>query len=105
APYVKEAHDDYLGTLLERGALGALGLILLYGALFQRTVSSASRPLQPRFAAAVPHPTALAGALVGTLAGSAFIQLMHTRHVWALFALVAAVSVWGHGSRSSEPER
>jgi O-antigen ligase len=104
APYVKEAHDDYLGTLLERGVIGAVGLVLLFGGLLQRAVSSATRPLHPRFAAAVPHPIALAGALVGTLVGSAFIQFLHTRHVWALFALVAAVSLWGNGWGSA-PER
>jgi O-antigen ligase len=103
APYVKEAHDDYLGTLIERGIIGAVGLVLLFGGLLQRAVSSAARPLTPRFAAVVPHPNALAGALVGTLAGSAFIQLMHSRHVWALYALVAAVSLWGRRWRS-EPE-
>jgi O-antigen ligase len=95
APYPKVAHDDYLGTLLERGVIGAVGLVLLIGGLLLRGVSSATRPIRPRFAAVVPHPSALVGALVGTLVGSAFIQLMHARHVWALFAIIAAVSLWG----------
>ena len=29
APYVKEAHNDYLATLLERGPIGVIGLLLL----------------------------------------------------------------------------
>jgi O-antigen ligase len=94
-PYAKVAHDDYLGTLLERGVVGAVGLILLFGGLLQRAFCSATRPLRPSFAKVVPYPNALAGALVGTLIGSALIQLMHARHVWALFALIAAVSIWG----------
>jgi O-antigen ligase len=104
APYPKVAHDDYVGTLLERGVIGAVGLLLLLGGLLQRGISSASRPLHPRFAAVVPYPSALAGALVGTLVGSAFIQLMHARHVWALFGIIAAVSLWGT-EWNSAPER
>ena len=36
APYVKEAHNDYLATLLERGLIGALGLLLLGAAVATR---------------------------------------------------------------------
>ncbi|HZT14941.1 MAG TPA: O-antigen ligase family protein [Gaiellaceae bacterium] len=93
APYVKEAHDDYVATLLERGAIGVLGLILLVGSVLQRAWSGSARRLHARVAAVVPHPSALAGAVAGTLAGAAFNELLHTRHVWALFAVVAAVGL------------
>jgi O-Antigen ligase len=97
APYVKEAHDDYVATLLERGVIGSVGLILLLAGLLQRTFVTVTRPLARGFAAAVPYPSALVGAVVGALVGSAFNELLHARHVWALFAVVAALSVWGTG--------
>ena len=36
APYVKEAHNDYLATLLERGLVGCLGLLVLGWAIGRR---------------------------------------------------------------------
>ena len=38
---------------------------------------------------------ALAGALAGTLVAMTVYELLHVRHVWALFGVVAAVSIWG----------
>jgi O-antigen ligase len=101
APYVKEAHDDYVATLLERGFIGVVGLMLLLGGLLQRSLRAATWPLTRGFHSAVPYPNALFGAVVGTLVGAAFNELLHARHVWALFALVAAVSVWGLEWRSA----
>lgn len=94
APYVKEAHDDYVATLLERGAIGVIGLLLLVCALLQRAFAPATRSLHRGFAVVVAHPTAIAGAVVGTLVGAAFNELLHARHVWALFGVVAAISIW-----------
>lgn len=96
APYVKEAHDDYVATLLERGFIGVVGLLLLFGGLIQRVFATATRPLVRGFAAAIPYPDALVAAVIGTFVGSAFNELLHSRHVWALFAIVAAASVWGN---------
>jgi hypothetical protein len=102
APYVKEAHDDYVATLIERGFIGSVGLILLLTGLLQRAFSTVTRPLVRGFAAAVPYPSALVAAVFGALVGSAFNELLHARHIWALFAIVAALSTWGIGWQTAQ---
>jgi hypothetical protein len=95
ASFVKEAHDDYLAALTERGVLGVLGLMLLLASVLVRSWSVATRPLRPAVQALVPRPNALLGAVIGTLASSTVYELLHVRHVWTLFALIAAMSLWG----------
>jgi hypothetical protein len=95
ASFVKEAHDDYMAALTERGVLGVLGLLLLLGSVLVRTWTIATRPLRPAVQALVPRPNALFGAVVGTLTSGTVYELLHVRHVWGLFALVAAMSLWG----------
>jgi cell division protein FtsW (lipid II flippase) len=95
APFVKEAHDDYFAALTERGVIGVLGLLLLLASLLVRTWTVATRPLSPDVRAIVPRPNALAGAVFGTLVSSTVYELLHVRHVWALFAIIAAIYLWG----------
>jgi O-antigen ligase len=95
APYVKEAHDDYAAALVERGAIGFIGLMLLVAALGGRVVGLSRDKLAPDFAAVVPRPHALVGAVVGTMAAMAVVELLHNRHAWTLFAIVACLGVWG----------
>jgi len=95
APVVKEAHDDYLAALVERGVLGFVGLMLLIGTLAVRSLPVATGRLSRGFAEVVARPNALVGALAGTLAAAAVYEILHVRHVWALFALIGALSVWG----------
>lgn len=90
APLVKEAHDDYLAGLLERGAVGLIGVLLLVSSVAWRSLSACAAPLSGRLTTAVVRPNALAGAVAGTLVAAAVYELLHLRHVWALFALVAA---------------
>ena len=42
----------------------------------------------------IVKPNALLGALAGTLVASTVYELLHVRHVWALFGLLAALSIW-----------
>jgi O-antigen ligase len=95
APFVKEAHNDYFAALTERGLIGLFGLFLLLGGVALRALSLLSSRIGPRYAAVVVRPGALVGAVVGTMATSAVYELLHVRHVWALFAIVAAIFVWG----------
>jgi len=96
APLVKEAHDDYLAALIERGPLGLVGILVLVSSLLLRAVHVATR-LPAGLGAVLPRPNALVGAMAGTLVGGTVYELLHVRHVWALFALVAAASMWRDG--------
>jgi hypothetical protein len=91
APYVKEAHDDYFASVLERGVIGAFGLLLLVSGVAFRTANIGLGRFTQGFGHALARPNALAGALAGTLAAGTVYELLHVRHVWTLFGLVAAV--------------
>ncbi|HEX3268913.1 MAG TPA: O-antigen ligase family protein [Gaiellaceae bacterium] len=104
APLVKEAHDDYLAALNERGILGLVGLALLLGGIAWRALSLVGRPLGREFSAVVIRPNALVGAIAATVAAMAVIELLHVRHVWTLFAFVAALSLWGREWRGAKPQ-
>ena len=95
APFVKEAHDDYLATLMERGVFGAVGLLLLLLGIAVRTSSFAGTRLRNGFAAVVVKPNALLGALAATIVTGTVYELLHVRHVWTLFAFIAALYTWG----------
>jgi hypothetical protein len=97
-PLVKEAHDDYFAALLERGVIGFVGILLLVGALAVRSVSLATSRLQAAVADVLVRPNALVGAVAGTLVAGTVYELLHVRHIWALFAVVAAVYAWGRES-------
>lgn len=103
APLVKEAHDDYMAALTERGAIGALGLVLLLGSILVRAGAVARTPPGSRPDEPLVNPNALVGALAGTLVTMTVYELLHTRHVWTLFSLVAAQAIWGRKWRGSEP--
>lgn len=91
AAYVKEAHDDYLATLLERGVVGGLALIVLIAAVAVRARRIArTGGLDPGLLEVVPRPELLAAACIAIAFSAAFYEVLHFRHVWAVFGLVAA---------------
>lgn len=94
APFVKEAHDDYLSALMERGVLGFFALLMLIVAVVHRGWIVARPRPGPGGASFIVHPNALFGALIGTFVASTVYELLHVRHVWALFGLLAALSLW-----------
>jgi O-antigen ligase len=87
----KEAHNDYLATLVERGPVGALALAGLIGAIGIRAARVTARPLPPRVAAAVPVPAALVGACAAFALTAVTHEVLHYRWFWMLLALLAAV--------------
>ncbi|MEV4264074.1 O-antigen ligase family protein [Kribbella sp. NPDC049584] len=91
APYVKEAHNDYLATLLERGVIGGIGLLLLGVAVFVRCLRLVFGTLPKAYAELVPRPWLLAvvGPVMATAAG--FYEVLHFRHLWTWLGLIAAL--------------
>jgi O-antigen ligase len=94
APFVKEAHDDYLSALIERGVIGFVALLMLITTVVFRGWAVARLRPGPGGTTVIVHPNALFGALIGTLVASTVYELLHVRHVWALFGLLAALSLW-----------
>ncbi len=92
APIEFEAHSDYTASLAERGVLGVLGLLALIAAVFWYA-RGALMPMSSGFAAVVPHPGALVGALVSFAIGAGIYEVIHFRHLWALFGIVAALQI------------
>jgi O-antigen ligase/polysaccharide polymerase Wzy-like membrane protein len=95
APYAYQTHDDYIESIVERGVLGALGLLLLIGSIGVRTWRVATKPLAPEFAELFPRTAPLVGAVLGLAVSASYYQILHFRHVWALLAVVAALYLWG----------
>jgi O-antigen ligase len=95
ATFAKYAHDDYLGALTERGFIGLAGVLLLVASLLVRAAGPVREKLRNGYEAVVVRPHALLGAVVGTLVAATVYGLLHNRHIWTLFAIVAAVSFWG----------
>ena len=94
APYPKEAHDDYFASLMERGLIGALGLMVLLASALIRGGTLLRRTVGAGVGSVLSRPHAVVSALIGTMITMTVFELLHVRHVWALFALVAAASLW-----------
>ncbi len=91
APYVKEAHNDYTATLVERGALGGAGLVLLIwviGTRFSR-VSGWQQP--PWVRELLPRPEYLLGLVCAFATAGLFYEVLHFRHFWALLGIGAGI--------------
>jgi hypothetical protein len=95
APFAREAHNDYVAALVERGWVGAIGLVLLVGSVLVRTWAVVARPLSPGFAEVVPRASPIAAAVAGSFVLATVYEALHVRQVWALFAVVAALYCWG----------
>ncbi len=95
-PISKQAHNDYLATLVERGPLGVLALLALIGAIVIRIL--AAQRLPPEWAAVVPNPPALAAAAVGFAFTAITHEVLHYRQLWTFLAVLAALHI---GQRTS----
>jgi O-antigen ligase len=102
APYVKEAHNDYLAALLERGVLGAIGLLALWAAVIGRCLRLCSRRPDPRLLEVMARPEMLASAALAAATFGWFHEALHFRHVWVVFGLVAATSLMTGRAASRE---
>jgi O-antigen ligase len=93
APYVKEAHDDIVAILAERGVLGGFGLIVLIFSIGVRLTRVAVRPLPPDVAAMVPRPEYLLGLGCAFLTSAFFYEVLHFRQLWVFLGLVAGLDM------------
>jgi O-antigen ligase len=91
APYVKEAHDDYLASIVERGVGGAVGLVLLMWVVGTRFSRLVSRPQRAEVSVLVPRPEYLLGLVVAFGIAGFFYEVLHFRHLWALLGLGAGI--------------
>jgi O-antigen ligase len=91
----KEAHNDYLGYLVERGPLGLLGLGMLVVAPFL-AVAKGYRKVSDRAwraGAGGAIAAALAGGLMATTFHSLTMEKLHFRHYWLFLAIVFAFAL------------
>jgi len=97
AVFAKQAHDDYVASLMERGFIGFGAVLLLAACVLLRASGVARDGLRNGYETVVVRPNALVGAAVGTLVAASVYGVLHNRHIWTLFAIVAAASFWGRG--------
>ena len=102
AAYPHEAHNDWIAALIERGILGMAGLLLLVLEIFLLCVAIWN-PVRLRsgFAAALPAPAYVVGAVVTVGVYSLTHESLHERPVWTLLGLLAAFGLWGRPTRWS----
>jgi O-antigen ligase len=100
--YAKEAHDDFLASLVERGLIGVVGIAVLVAGAVLRTGRVLRGP--PRGWPELPRPVGLVAALGAAALAGTYYEVLHFRYVWLLLAFTAAVaSSWpvrhsaGHG--------
>jgi O-Antigen ligase len=93
APYVKEAHNDYLATLLERGIIGALGLLVLGSTVLVRCGRLVTGRLPDAYAAIVPRAWLLVVVAPVMAVAAGFYEVLHFRHLWTWLGIVAALAL------------
>jgi O-antigen ligase len=87
----KSAHDDYLATLVERGPVGLIGLVILIVGVFVRCWTLALGKISAAYQHVVRNPTALIGIFITIWVTAMTHEVLHYRHVWAFFGLLAGL--------------
>ena len=103
----KEAHNDYLAYLVERGPLGLLGLLALKVEGFILITRWWRRRTErgPGVGGAVV--AAVIGGLVATSVHSLTVEALHFRHTWLFLAVLCALDGmtfrWNRSARDGDP--
>ena len=105
APYVKEAHNDYLATVVERGALGGVGLTVLLVSVGIRLGRTVTRPQTQWVRQLVPRPEFLLALGCGFITSAFFYEVLHFRHLWTWLGIVAALVLALQDARRAQRER
>lgn len=90
--YAKQAHDDHLAALVERGPPGVVALLTLPVSATRRSARALRAPPGNGFAAQVPRPAGIVAALVGLALAGAYYEVLHFRFLWVLLAMVAVLA-------------
>lgn len=97
APYVKEAHNDYVATLVELGVIGGVGLVVLMASIAVRLARVAGRGTRTGDPAAMrellPSPHFLVAVAASFVMAGLFYEVLHFRHLWAFLGLLAGVDL------------
>jgi hypothetical protein len=91
----KEAHNDYIAYMVERGPLALLGMLILRWQVFLRLLKgwrSARAGVTGR-AAFGALTAAMFGAWVCSCLNANTIETLHFRHVWLFLAMVCALEL------------
>lgn len=96
----RSSHSDYLATLVERGPLGVIGLVILAGSIGVTVARAAGRRLSPGFRAVAGTGAGAAAVAVATALAAITHEVLHYRHLWAVLGLIAAARWWGSEQRT-----
>ncbi|MDP9093381.1 MAG: O-antigen ligase family protein [Actinomycetota bacterium] len=91
-PYAKEAHNDYLASLVENGPIGALGLLVIICSATWRATVVLRAPPSSRSADSLPRPEGIVAALLAASVAATYYEVLHFRFVWALLSMTAALA-------------
>lgn len=95
APYVKEAHDDYMATLVELGLVGGVGLVVLLATIATRLgrVAGHRGRWESRTRDLLPSRHFLVAAATAFLVAGMFYEVLHFRHLWAFLGVLAGLDL------------
>jgi O-antigen ligase len=102
---VKEAHDDYLATLVERGPIGVIALVVFMAGIGIRASAISLRPLSPAFAHVVRMPSIAIGCGVALAVTATTHEILHYRHVFALLGIIAGLYLFARETPAQESSR
>lgn len=82
----RSLHNDWLSFLVERGMIGFLGIVLLFGALAKMLLQTIKTESSKREFLWI---IGLSGMFIFILSFSLTHEVLHFRHAWCSFALIA----------------
>lgn len=98
----KEAHNDYLAYLIERGPLALLGLLILKLQALGKAASWWRRRVSEGHRSGAALAAATLAALVASSMHSITLETLHFRHEWLFLAMVCAMDGMVFRARRAE---